>query len=107
MEKNIVALQQITSTKGIGMEEPVVLKKYANRRLYDTEKSIYVTLQQVADIVRRRAEAGHHGPGGRGPPRGGCVGRHGEGRVREKTGLSRHVSAAEPSLEARRGPGTR
>ena len=35
------------------MDETVVLKKYANRRLYDTEKSIYVTLQQVADIVRR------------------------------------------------------
>jgi polyhydroxyalkanoate synthesis repressor PhaR len=34
------------------MKEPVVLKKYANRRLYDTERSIYVTLQEVAGIVR-------------------------------------------------------
>jgi polyhydroxyalkanoate synthesis repressor PhaR len=34
------------------MKETVVLKKYANRRLYDTEKSVYVTLQQVADGIR-------------------------------------------------------
>lgn len=30
----------------------VVLKKYANRRLYDTEKSAYVTLADVADMIR-------------------------------------------------------
>ena len=34
------------------MPEGVVLKKYANRRLYDTEKSVYVTLNQVADYIR-------------------------------------------------------
>jgi polyhydroxyalkanoate synthesis repressor PhaR len=34
------------------MAEKVLLKKYANRRLYDTEKSAYVTLNQVADIIR-------------------------------------------------------
>lgn len=34
------------------MPDPVVLKKYANRRLYDTEKSAYVTLSQVADYIR-------------------------------------------------------
>ena len=34
------------------MAEKVVLKKYANRRLYDTEKSAYVTLNQVADLIR-------------------------------------------------------
>ena len=33
--------------------EPVVLKKYANRRLYDTEKSAYVTLNQVADYIKK------------------------------------------------------
>jgi polyhydroxyalkanoate synthesis repressor PhaR len=31
----------------------VRLKKYANRRLYDTEQSRYVTLDEVADIVKR------------------------------------------------------
>jgi polyhydroxyalkanoate synthesis repressor PhaR len=35
------------------MNETVILKKYANRRLYDTEKSLYVTLPEVASIIRR------------------------------------------------------
>ena len=40
------------------MPDIVKLKKYANRRLYDTEKSEYVTLNQVADLIRqgRRVE---------------------------------------------------
>lgn len=32
---------------------PVVIKKYANRRLYDTESSIYITLDSLADMVRQ------------------------------------------------------
>lgn len=31
----------------------LLLKKYTNRRLYDTEKSAYVTLDYVTDIIRR------------------------------------------------------
>jgi len=40
------------------MTEPLVFKKYANRRLYDTEKSAYVTLSELGDIIRsgRRVE---------------------------------------------------
>ncbi len=40
------------------MTEKVLLKKYTNRRLYDTEKSTYVTLNQVADMIKdgRRVE---------------------------------------------------
>jgi polyhydroxyalkanoate synthesis repressor PhaR len=40
------------------MAETLVFKKYANRRLYDTQKSVYVTLAELADIVRsgRRVE---------------------------------------------------
>jgi polyhydroxyalkanoate synthesis repressor PhaR len=34
------------------MPEKLLLKKYANRRLYDTEKSTYITLSQVSDIIR-------------------------------------------------------
>ncbi|MCX5888002.1 MAG: polyhydroxyalkanoate synthesis regulator DNA-binding domain-containing protein [Deltaproteobacteria bacterium] len=34
------------------MAERVLLKKYANRRLYDTEKSVYVTLSQVSDMIK-------------------------------------------------------
>lgn len=32
--------------------EPVVIKKYANRRLYNTETSTYVTLEDLAVMVR-------------------------------------------------------
>ena len=34
------------------MSERILLKKYANRRLYDTEKNAYITLSQVADLIR-------------------------------------------------------
>jgi polyhydroxyalkanoate synthesis repressor PhaR len=34
------------------MAKKVLLKKYANRRLYDTERSAYVTLQQVCDLIK-------------------------------------------------------
>ena len=33
-------------------DEPVVIKKYANRRLYNTESSSYITLESLADMVR-------------------------------------------------------
>lgn len=31
--------------------EPRIIKKYPNRRLYDTEESKYITLQQIRDLV--------------------------------------------------------
>jgi polyhydroxyalkanoate synthesis repressor PhaR len=34
------------------MDNKLLLKKYTNRRLYDTEKSIYVTLDYVTNIIR-------------------------------------------------------
>ncbi|TWI74307.1 polyhydroxyalkanoate synthesis repressor PhaR [Desulfobotulus alkaliphilus] len=34
------------------MENHVLIKKYANRRLYDTEKSKYVTLAEVRLLIR-------------------------------------------------------
>ncbi len=33
--------------------KPLILKKYTNRRLYDTEKSLYVTLDDVTETIRR------------------------------------------------------
>ena len=33
--------------------EPIVIKKYANRRLYNTKSSTYVTLETLAAMVRR------------------------------------------------------
>jgi polyhydroxyalkanoate synthesis repressor PhaR len=36
----------------VNRKEPVVIKKYANRRLYNTETSTYVTLDDLAQMVR-------------------------------------------------------
>ena len=33
-------------------EEPIVIKKYANRRLYNTGTSTYVTLEDLAAMVK-------------------------------------------------------
>ena len=33
-------------------EEPVIIKKYANRRLYNTDTSSYVTLDDLAEMVK-------------------------------------------------------
>jgi polyhydroxyalkanoate synthesis repressor PhaR len=37
---------------GTAKVPPVVVKKYANRRLYNTESSSYITLENLADMVR-------------------------------------------------------
>ena len=37
----------------IGVNEPRIIKKYPNRRLYDTEVSSYVTLEDVRGLVLR------------------------------------------------------
>ncbi|MBX3597885.1 MAG: polyhydroxyalkanoate synthesis repressor PhaR [Rhizobiaceae bacterium] len=37
-------------------DEPVVIKKYANRRLYNTGTSTYVTLEDLAEMVKRNEE---------------------------------------------------
>ena len=34
-------------------QQPVVVKKYANRRLYNTESSSYITLDNLAEMVRQ------------------------------------------------------
>ncbi len=34
------------------MAEKIILKKYANRRIYDTERSRYITLEQVSELIR-------------------------------------------------------
>jgi polyhydroxyalkanoate synthesis repressor PhaR len=35
----------------------MLVKKYSNRRLYDTEKSAYITLEELADRIRQGADA--------------------------------------------------
>jgi len=34
------------------MNEPVIIKKYANRRLYNTQESVYITLEQLAQLIK-------------------------------------------------------
>jgi polyhydroxyalkanoate synthesis repressor PhaR len=36
----------------LGLEASRIIKRYANRKLYDTRESRYVTLQHIADFVR-------------------------------------------------------
>ncbi len=36
--------------------EPIIIKKYANRRLYNTETSSYVTLDHLADMIKSGEE---------------------------------------------------
>ena len=38
------------------MSEPRVIKRYANRKLYDTKSSQYVTLDQIAQMIRAGEE---------------------------------------------------
>jgi polyhydroxyalkanoate synthesis repressor PhaR len=49
-------MQSILFFKEKFMPEKVVLKKYANRRLYDTEKRAFVSLSQVAELVKQGRE---------------------------------------------------
>lgn len=43
------------ATAGPG-DDIVVIKKYANRRLYNTESSSYITLEHLAEMVRKKRE---------------------------------------------------
>jgi polyhydroxyalkanoate synthesis repressor PhaR len=36
--------------------QPVIVKKYANRRLYNTESSSYITLDTLAEMVRKNRD---------------------------------------------------
>jgi polyhydroxyalkanoate synthesis repressor PhaR len=46
------------SISGSGVEDgnPVIIKKYANRRLYDTERSAYITLDHLSTMTRAGRE---------------------------------------------------
>ncbi len=47
-------------------DEPVLIKKYGNRRLYDTSNSRYISLEQLADIIKQgRRVRVVESPGGR------------------------------------------
>ncbi|HBC55135.1 MAG TPA: polyhydroxyalkanoate synthesis repressor PhaR, partial [Alphaproteobacteria bacterium] len=42
--------------RGSNGTEPVIIKKYANRRLYNTASSRYVTLEQLSEMVKSGEE---------------------------------------------------
>ena len=42
--------------KGKKASGPITIKKYANRRLYDTSKSAYITLDHLSDLVKKDIE---------------------------------------------------
>jgi polyhydroxyalkanoate synthesis repressor PhaR len=37
-------------------QKPVIIKKYANRRLYDTETSAYITLEDLCERVKKGSD---------------------------------------------------
>lgn len=46
----------MTQANGNGASERIVIKKYANRRLYDTSASAYVTLEHLSELTRQGKE---------------------------------------------------
>ena len=43
----------LTQANGNGAGEKIIIKKYANRRLYDTSASAYVTLEHLSELTRQ------------------------------------------------------
>lgn len=43
-------------TQSNGQDEKIIIKKYANRRLYDTSASAYVTLEHLSELTRQGKE---------------------------------------------------
>lgn len=46
----------MAQNKGAGDSAPVLIKKYANRRLYNTETSSYITLELLSQMTREGRE---------------------------------------------------
>ena len=44
------------SDKKNGTADPIIIKKYANRRLYNTGTSSYITLEQLCEMVKEGVE---------------------------------------------------
>jgi polyhydroxyalkanoate synthesis repressor PhaR len=53
MSEEMTATTENTPAAG---REPKVIKRYTNRKLYDTVESRYVTLEEIADMVKAGAE---------------------------------------------------
>jgi polyhydroxyalkanoate synthesis repressor PhaR len=51
-----MAANSSADTNGAPAQPPIVIKKYANRRLYNTSSSSYVTLEELAHLLRAGKE---------------------------------------------------
>ena len=49
----IIQQSDDTVTDDTGTSDYVVIKKYANRRLYNMAESHYITLEDLADLIRK------------------------------------------------------
>src|SRR5687768_18188359 len=49
-------LRGVSMAASASDDDVVIIKKYANRRLYDTESSSYITLDRLAEMVRQKRE---------------------------------------------------
>ena len=48
MEKEMIKSKTVTNAK--------IIKRYQNRKLYDTQQSCYVTLEDIAKMIRNQEE---------------------------------------------------
>src|SRR5512145_615621 len=48
--------EQVPAAEAAPEREPKIIKRYTNRKLYDTVESRYVTLDEIAAMVRAGAE---------------------------------------------------
>ncbi len=48
--------KKITGSAADAAASPVIIKKYANRRLYNTSSSSYITLEDLASMVRENID---------------------------------------------------
>lgn len=49
-------LEQADKPENQGPREPKIIKRYTNRKLYDTVESRYVTLDEIAEMIKQGAE---------------------------------------------------
>ena len=49
-------IDQPENASGPAAKEPKVIKRYTNRKLYDTVESRYVTLDEIAEMVKQGVE---------------------------------------------------
>ena len=50
-------MADLAASEGGPKPAPVVIKKYANRRLYNTSTSIYVTLDHLSTMVKEKTDS--------------------------------------------------